>query len=181
MGASALPALLTSARDPASAGSEVGAQAVARREFRRQIARLEGELAAAFLTAHESGGVCFSAGARAAGPPRLLDLAELEAVRDDLAERLRDARLALSRRAQEQARARLLLEQMLRDPARHRFARVTCLQLGEPGCGAWEARPRMGLIGMAMGWWQVKLSSGCPLAAGGGRDEPRRETSHARA
>jgi hypothetical protein len=24
-------------------------------------------------------------------------------------------------------------------------------------------RPRLGLIGMLMGWWQVKLSSGCPL------------------
>jgi hypothetical protein len=27
-------------------------------------------------------------------------------------------------------------------------------------------RPRLGLIGMLMGWWQVKLSSGCPLPAG---------------
>jgi hypothetical protein len=26
-------------------------------------------------------------------------------------------------------------------------------------------RPRLGLIGMLMGWWQVKLSSGCPLAS----------------
>ena len=25
--------------------------------------------------------------------------------------------------------------------------------------------PRLGLIGMLMGWWQVKLSSGCPLAS----------------
>jgi len=25
-------------------------------------------------------------------------------------------------------------------------------------------RPRVGLVGMFMGWWQVKLSSGCPLA-----------------
>src|SRR5947209_8298032 len=32
-----------------------------------------------------------------------------------------------------------------------------------PGAG----RPRLGLIGMMMGWWQVKLSSGCPLATGG--------------
>jgi hypothetical protein len=29
-------------------------------------------------------------------------------------------------------------------------------------------RPRLGLIGMLMGWWQVKLSSGCPLAGGRG-------------
>jgi hypothetical protein len=25
-------------------------------------------------------------------------------------------------------------------------------------------RPRLGLIGMLCGWWQVKLSSGCPLS-----------------
>jgi hypothetical protein len=33
------------------------------------------------------------------------------------------------------------------------------------GCGVWQVRPRLGLIGMLMGWWQVKLSSGCPLAS----------------
>ena len=46
----------------------------------------------------------------------------------------------------------------------------------------------MGLIGMLMGWWQVKLSSGCPLAGGRGlgargpahRDEPDRRASPGR-
>ncbi|MHB1571699.1 MAG: hypothetical protein ACYC0H_21190, partial [Solirubrobacteraceae bacterium] len=60
-------------------------------------------------------------------------------------------------------RARALLSRMLEDPAGHRLCRITCRELGEPGCGAWEVRPRLGLIGMLMGWWQVKLSSGCPL------------------
>ena len=50
--------------------------------------------------------------------------------------------------------------------AQHRFARVSCRELGEPGCGVWQVRPRLGLIGMLMGWWQVKLSSGCPLPRG---------------
>ena len=36
--------------------------------------------------------------------------------------------------------------------------------VGEPGCGRWHSRPRLGLIGMLMGWWRVKVSSGCPLA-----------------
>ncbi len=54
---------------------------------------------------------------------------------------------------------------MLLAPGRHKWARVTQADVGEPGCGAWESRPRLGLIGMLMGWWQVKLSSGCPLAA----------------
>jgi hypothetical protein len=57
---------------------------------------------------------------------------------------------------------------MLLDPAKHRFARVACRDLGEPGCGVWQVRPRLGLIGMLMGWWQVKLSSGCPLPRGRG-------------
>jgi hypothetical protein len=46
---------------------------------------------------------------------------------------------------------------------------------GERGCGVWEVRPRLGLIGMLAGWWQLKLSSGCPLAEGralGARPDP---------
>jgi hypothetical protein len=57
---------------------------------------------------------------------------------------------------------------MILEPAKHRFARVMRHELGEPGCGAWQVRPRLGLIGMLMGWWQVKLSSGCPLGQGRG-------------
>jgi hypothetical protein len=67
-----------------------------------------------------------------------------------------------------QAANRLRLEHMLLEPAKHRFASVSCHDLGEPGCGVWHVRPRLGLIGMLMGWWQVKLSSGCPLPRGRG-------------
>jgi hypothetical protein len=49
-------------------------------------------------------------------------------------------------------------------PERHRWAVVTSADLGEPGCRVWQVRPRLGLIGMLMGWWRVKISSGCPLA-----------------
>ncbi len=63
---------------------------------------------------------------------------------------------------------RLQLERMLLEPAKHRFARIACSELGEGGCGVWQVRPRLGLIGMLMGWWEVKLSSGCPLARGRG-------------
>jgi hypothetical protein len=38
--------------------------------------------------------------------------------------------------------------------------------LGQGGCGVWQVRPRLGLIGMLAGWWQLKLSSGCPLGRG---------------
>ena len=101
--------------------------------------------------------------------PRLLDLGELERVRDELAERVHAARVTIAQRADEQAANRLLLERMLLEPGKHRFVRIACSDLGEPGCGAWQVRPRLGLIGMLMGWWQVKLSSGCPLAGGRGR------------
>ena len=54
---------------------------------------------------------------------------------------------------------------MLLEPGRYKFVRVANRDLGEGGCGVWQVRPRLGLIGMLMGWWQVKLSSGCPLAS----------------
>jgi hypothetical protein len=142
---------------------ERGARA-ARRSLRMQIARLERELAQAFVTAYSMGGLDI-APARG-GEPRVLDLGELERVRDDLAERLHCARLTIARTADEQARHRVILERMLLEPAAYRFVRVSRSDLGEPGCGVWQVRPRLGLIGMLMGWWQVKLSSGCPLAWG---------------
>jgi hypothetical protein len=95
----------------------------------------------------------------------VLGLGELEEVRDALAERLAHANRELEALGRRQARARLRLERMLLEPGRHRFQRVANAELGEGGCGVWQVRPRLGLIGMLMGWWQVKLSSGCPLAA----------------
>ena len=138
----------------------------ARRSLRLQIARLERALAEAFVTAYRMGGL--ERGPEVSGDPRLLDLGELERVRDELAERLRAARVTIAERADLQAAYRVQLERMLLDPARHRFERIALADLGEPGCGVWQVRPRLGLIGMMMGWWQVKLSSGCPLARGHG-------------
>jgi hypothetical protein len=139
----------------------------ARRSLRTQITRLERELSDAFVTAYPMGGLDHRSAERR-HDPRLLDLGGLERVRDDLAERLRAARVTISGRAELQAANRLHLERMLLEPAKHRFARISCRDLGEPGCGVWQVRPRLGLIGMLMGWWQVKLSSGCPLAGGRG-------------
>jgi hypothetical protein len=139
----------------------------ARRSLRAQIAKLERELADAFVTAFPMGGLAQpQAGRRREA--RVLDLGELERVRDGLAERLRAARVTIAERADEQVANRLLLERMLLEPGKHRFVRVARSDLGEPGCGAWQVRPRLGLIGMLMGWWQVKLSSGCPLPRGRG-------------
>jgi hypothetical protein len=137
----------------------------ARRNLRAQIDRLERQLADAFVTAFPMGGLPQPSRAVCA-EPRLLNLGELEVVRDELTRRLHEARATILRRADEQAESRLLLERMLLEPGRYRFARVSCHDLGEPGCGVWQVRPRLGLVGMLVGWWQVKLSSGCPLAGG---------------
>jgi uncharacterized small protein (DUF1192 family) len=135
----------------------------ARRTLREQIARLEAQLADALATAFATRGeVPFTVSG--AHGPRVLGIAELERVRDDLATRLSDARRELTRRGIEQERARVRLERMLLAPGEHKFARVAAAELGEGGCGVYQVRPRLGLIGMLAGWWHVKLSSGCPLA-----------------
>ena len=141
----------------------------ARRSLRDQIARLERELAAAFVTAYPRTGLEW--GVPAVAGPRMLSLGELERVRDDLADRLRSVREAMAERTAREEENRRLIERMMLEPARYKFVRVSREDIGERGCGHWHVRPRLGLIGMLMGWWQVKLSSGCPLA--GGRRPPR--------
>jgi len=162
-------------------------EAAARRTLRAQVARLERELGDVLVAAFPWSGVVPAPVARGRGVaafpragvvpgpgcapvpaartgPRLLGLGELEAHRDELSDRLAAARRAFAERTTAEERARELLERMLLEPGRHRFARVKRADLGEAGCGAWHVRPRVGLIGMLMGWWQVKLSSGCPPA-----------------
>jgi hypothetical protein len=138
------------------------AEAAARRTLRAQIARLERELAEAIVAAFPHVRVG-DAPTPVAGP-RLLDLGELERVRDDLADRVHHARVAAAQRAEHEARSRALLQEMLREPARHKWVRLPAADLGERSCGAYHVRPRLGVVGMLMGWWHVKLSSGCPLA-----------------
>jgi hypothetical protein len=134
----------------------------ARRTLRTQIARLERELAAAVVAAYPR--VPAASGSVSLAGPRLLSLGELERIRDDLAERLYEAREQQRVQAERQAEARLLIERMLLDPARYRWVRVTNEDIGEPGCKNWHVRPRLGIVGMLAGWWHVKISSGCPLA-----------------
>jgi DNA-binding transcriptional regulator YhcF (GntR family) len=135
---------------------------LARRELRRQIARLEAQLAP------------YPAEARRPGEPthpllrpkgHVADMAELEAIRDELMERLKRAREAVERRGERQQRARSRLEEMVSDPAAHKWETVSKQDLGEPGCASLEVQPRWGPVGALMNWWRVKVSSGCPLAA----------------
>jgi hypothetical protein len=134
----------------------------ARLELRRQIGRLEAELAELFGEAFGHTTVPHRVEAVAAAP-RILDLGELEAVRDRLATRIAEARSALAERAAVEAENRELLTALLNAPEEFKWVRVTRADVGEPGCGAWHSRPRLGPIGMLMGWWRVKVSSGCPL------------------
>src|SRR5215208_611270 len=133
-----------------------------RQELRRQIARLEAQLAS------------YPADSRKPGEPthpllrpkgHVPDMAELEQIRDDLIERLNRARAAAERRGDRQRRARTRLEEMTVDPAAHKWETVASDDLGEPGCGTWEVQPKWGPVGALMNWWRVKVSSGCPLPA----------------
>jgi hypothetical protein len=140
-----------------------------RADLRRQIASLEGQLAELFSTAFPRRGISYSVAA--AGGPRILDVAELERVRDGLALRLREAQTELSRRTYAEERNRETLERMIAEPGRFRWLRISNEDVGERGCKHWHATPRWGPLGMLFNWWRVKLSSGCPLA--GGRGRPR--------
>jgi hypothetical protein len=135
----------------------------ARRSLRAQIARLDCELTAAGASAFPTR--LFEVSPSSSGPG-MLTLGELEDSRDALAARLAAVRKTLARRDDLHERKRRLLEQMMLEPSRHKFARVTREEVGESGCGGWEVRPWLGLLGMLAGWWRVKLSSGCPLAIG---------------
>jgi len=139
-----------------------GDERLARAELRRQIGRLEQQLAELFAEAFPR--LEIDHGVAATSPaPRAIGLAELEQVRDALAARIAEARLALKEKAKVETRNRELLEQMLASPAEHKWVRISCADIGEPGCGHWHSRPRFGLLGMLMSWWRVKISSGCPL------------------
>lgn len=135
-------------------------QRPARRELRRQIARLEAELASY---------------PRELQPPpspeerphhggRIASVAELEATRDELLERVARVREADARRDRRRGAARGRVEEMVRDPEGHKWHWVSSEETGDPGCKEWRVTPRFGPVGAAMGWWRVKVSGGCPLA-----------------
>ena len=138
---------------------EAGAPTL-RRELRAQIGRIEAELA---LYAWQD---------RRSPPPervetaipvgRVASVEELTGVRDELIERLTRLRGEAERQGSHQARTRRHLERMVGDPAAHRWEMVTSDELGDPGCRNWRVVPRFGPLGAIMGWWRVKVSSGCP-------------------
>jgi hypothetical protein len=136
-----------------------------RSDLQSQIARMEAELARLFGSAFPRKGIEFGVPAPGGGP-RLLSVDELEVVRDGLASRIREVRSRLHEHAVAEEQSRVLIDEMTADPAQHPWVRVSNEHIGEPGCRHWHSRPRWGLLGMLMGWWRVRVSSGCPLAKG---------------
>src|SRR5689334_22127951 len=135
-----------------------------RADLRRQIATMELALARLFGSAFPRRGIDFSVPGM--GGPRLLSVDELEKVRDGLAARIQEVRADLHDYAVVEEANRELIEEMVADPASHKWERVYNEDIGEPGCKHWHATPRWGVLGMLLGWWRVKISSGCPLAEG---------------
>ncbi len=133
----------------------------ARAQLRRQIGTLERELAGLLAEGFGRLTVEYRVAALAA-EPRVLGLGELECARDALAARIGAARTALRERAREERAKRELLRAMLANPAEHKWVQVSRAEVGEPGCGGWHSQPRLGPLGLLMGWWRVKVSSGCP-------------------
>jgi hypothetical protein len=136
-------------------------ECAARDALRAQVSKLERDLSALVsrsfphISPHDTDSEAFSG-------PRLLTLAELERLRDRLVVRIGDVRAQMAERAEFERRSQALLERMRLEPGHYKFVRLPVADLGQGGCGVWEVRPRLGLIGMLAGWWQVKLSSGCP-------------------
>jgi hypothetical protein len=135
-----------------------------RADLRRQIAALELMLARLFGSAFPRKGIEFNVSGL--GGPRLLSVDELERVRDDLAARVQEVRAVVHDYAVVEEANRALFEEMTSDSASHKWVRVYNEDMGEPGCTSWRSEPRWGPLGMLMGWWRVKISSGCPLAEG---------------
>jgi hypothetical protein len=135
-----------------------------RADLRRQIAAMELALARLFGSAFPRKGIDFSV--PGLGGPRLLAVDELEKVRDGLAARVQEVRADLHDHAVFEEANRELLEEMKTDPASYKWVRVYNEDIGEPGCTSARSEPKWGPLGMLMGWWRVKISSGCPLAEG---------------
>ena len=131
----------------------------ARRELRRQIGRLEAQLASyrRDLESLEPPRV-------SAPEPRIASAAELERTRDALLRQLGAARATAAVRARRERRAREVRDAMVADPGAHRWEVVSADETGEEGCATWEVAPRLGPLGALMSWWRLKVSGGCPLA-----------------
>src|SRR5689334_9088183 len=103
-------------------------EAAARRSLRGQIAKLERELAAVFANAYPRRGLDWRV--TAPGGPRVLGVGDLEEVRDRLAARLEDTRRTLRDRGYVERRNLERIEEMLEQPARFKWVRISNADIG---------------------------------------------------
>ncbi len=136
-------------------------EGAARRELRRQIGRIEAELASYTREIDPPSGPQFLN----PNEPRVAGVDELAGTRDALLSQLAEARAAAVARARRERRAREVRDAMVADPAGHRWEVVSAAETGEEGCTTWQAGPRFGPLGALVNWWRIKVSGGCPLAA----------------
>jgi len=135
-------------------------EGAARRELRRQIGKLEAELAAYPPDQPASKPIPVTT-----PEPRIAGVAELASTRDSLLAELAAARNAAAQRSRRERRAREVRDAIVADPAAHRWEVVSAVETGEEGCTTWQVAPRMGPLGALMSWWRIKVSGGCPLRA----------------
>jgi DNA-binding transcriptional regulator YhcF (GntR family) len=132
----------------------------ARAELRRQIAKLEAELASYPRDLQPPP----SPEARPHHGGRIAGVEELERTRDSLLARIAAVREADLKRERRRGKARAKVEEMVREPEANKWRWVSSEDTGDPGCKEYRVTPRYGPVGAAMGWWRVKVSGGCPLA-----------------
>jgi DNA-binding transcriptional regulator YhcF (GntR family) len=130
------------------------------RELRRQIGRLEAQLAGYRRDLE----VLDEPRPLRPPEPRIASAAELERTRDALLRQLAAARSAAARRARRERRAREVRDAIIADPGAHRWEVVSSAETGEEGCVSWRSEPRLGPLGALMSWWRVRVSGGCPLS-----------------
>ncbi|MEA2449796.1 MAG: hypothetical protein QOG63_1728, partial [Thermoleophilaceae bacterium] len=107
-------------------------ESAARRQLRQQVAHLEGELGALFCSAYPRKGFDWNVPAR--GGPRLLSIADLEEMRDALADRLQRNRRMLGDRTYVEELNRRRIEEMMLAPEEHKWVRIQNADIGEKGC-----------------------------------------------
>ncbi len=148
-------------RNNASRFSQTVDEGAARRTLRDQIAKLERELAAPVRV---SAIRAESWTGRSA--PRAVRACSTSATSRRCATSWRRAsRMRAASSPPVPARSRpaaAQIEALVADPGSHKWERVSNDDIGEPGCKYYHSTPRLGLVGMLMGWWRVKISSGCP-------------------
>ena len=136
-------------------------EGAARRTLRDQIAKLERELASLFVSAHPRGELDWQVSSPG-GPRRARRRRPRGAARRAGRARRGDPPRAARARRRPSRQAAARIEALVADPGSHKWERVSNDDIGEPGCKYYHSTPRLGLVGMLMGWWRVKISSGCP-------------------